>query len=40
MRARAWTREHGEDIPEVSGWHWQGRADAESTSSDTGGDDG
>ncbi|HET6794115.1 MAG TPA: phosphoketolase family protein, partial [Acidimicrobiales bacterium] len=22
MRARAWTREHGEDHPEVSGWRW------------------
>jgi xylulose-5-phosphate/fructose-6-phosphate phosphoketolase len=22
VRARAWTREHGEDIPEVSGWRW------------------
>jgi xylulose-5-phosphate/fructose-6-phosphate phosphoketolase len=21
-RARAYTREHGEDIPEVAGWHW------------------
>jgi xylulose-5-phosphate/fructose-6-phosphate phosphoketolase len=21
-RARAWTREHGEDIPEVAGWTW------------------
>jgi xylulose-5-phosphate/fructose-6-phosphate phosphoketolase len=21
-RARAWTREHGEDTPEVSGWTW------------------
>ena len=23
-RARAWTREHGEDIPEVSDWAWPG----------------
>ena len=22
FRARAWTREHGEDIPEVAGWRW------------------
>lgn len=22
MAARAWTREHGEDIPEVAGWRW------------------
>jgi len=22
IRARAWTREHGEDIPEVSQWVW------------------
>jgi xylulose-5-phosphate/fructose-6-phosphate phosphoketolase len=22
MRARAWTREHGEDIPEVRDWEW------------------
>jgi xylulose-5-phosphate/fructose-6-phosphate phosphoketolase len=21
-RARAWTREHGEDMPEVAGWAW------------------
>ncbi|MDA8342042.1 MAG: hypothetical protein M0007_07460, partial [Actinomycetota bacterium] len=20
--ARAWTREHGEDAPEISGWRW------------------
>jgi xylulose-5-phosphate/fructose-6-phosphate phosphoketolase len=24
LRARAWTREHGEDIPEVAGWTWPG----------------
>jgi xylulose-5-phosphate/fructose-6-phosphate phosphoketolase len=24
FRARAWTREHGEDIPEVAGWRWEG----------------
>ena len=23
FRARAWTREHGEDIPEVAGWRWE-----------------
>ena len=22
VRARAWTREHGEDIPEVADWAW------------------
>ena len=22
LRARAWTREHGEDHPDVSGWTW------------------
>jgi xylulose-5-phosphate/fructose-6-phosphate phosphoketolase len=22
VRARAWTREHGEDIPEVASWRW------------------
>jgi len=22
LRARTWTREHGEDLPEVSGWTW------------------
>jgi xylulose-5-phosphate/fructose-6-phosphate phosphoketolase len=22
--ARAWTREHGEDIPDVAGWLWPG----------------
>jgi xylulose-5-phosphate/fructose-6-phosphate phosphoketolase len=24
LRARLWTREHGEDIPEVTGWAWPG----------------
>jgi xylulose-5-phosphate/fructose-6-phosphate phosphoketolase len=24
LAARAWTREHGEDIPEVAGWTWPG----------------
>ena len=23
-RARAWTREHGEDLPEVRDWTWTG----------------
>jgi len=22
LRARAWTREHGEDDPDISGWTW------------------
>jgi xylulose-5-phosphate/fructose-6-phosphate phosphoketolase len=22
LRARAWTREHGEDDPAISGWAW------------------
>jgi len=22
MRARAWTREHGEDQPEITNWTW------------------
>jgi phosphoketolase len=22
--ARGWTREHGEDAPEVTGWRWPG----------------
>jgi xylulose-5-phosphate/fructose-6-phosphate phosphoketolase len=22
LTARAWTREHGEDQPEISGWSW------------------
>jgi xylulose-5-phosphate/fructose-6-phosphate phosphoketolase len=26
LRARAWTREHGEDIPEVAEWAWGGAA--------------
>jgi xylulose-5-phosphate/fructose-6-phosphate phosphoketolase len=24
LTARAWTREHGDDLPEVSGWVWPG----------------
>jgi xylulose-5-phosphate/fructose-6-phosphate phosphoketolase len=45
MRARAWTREHGEDIPEVRDWSW-GEASPDaggspSTTADaTGGDNG
>jgi xylulose-5-phosphate/fructose-6-phosphate phosphoketolase len=27
-RHRAWTREHGEDLPEVTGWTWPGTAGA------------
>ena len=26
-RARAWTRSHGEDLPEVRDWSWAGRSD-------------
>jgi xylulose-5-phosphate/fructose-6-phosphate phosphoketolase len=26
VRHRAWTREHGEDLPEVSNWTWRGPA--------------
>ncbi len=44
-RARAWTREHGEDLPEVTEWAWSAEADPGRTSSpsttaqaDTGGD--
>jgi xylulose-5-phosphate/fructose-6-phosphate phosphoketolase len=37
IRARAWTREHGEDIPEVAEWAWNGRT-AAARSDDTGGD--
>jgi xylulose-5-phosphate/fructose-6-phosphate phosphoketolase len=22
LRARQWTREHGEDLPDVAGWTW------------------
>jgi xylulose-5-phosphate/fructose-6-phosphate phosphoketolase len=27
VRARAWTREHGDDLPEVRDWRWNPRAD-------------
>ncbi|MFW6599988.1 phosphoketolase family protein [Propionibacteriaceae bacterium Y2011] len=38
-RARAWTREHGEDIPAVRDWSWPGSGDAGSAmAADTGGD--
>jgi xylulose-5-phosphate/fructose-6-phosphate phosphoketolase len=23
LRARAYAREHGEDAPEIAGWHWE-----------------
>jgi xylulose-5-phosphate/fructose-6-phosphate phosphoketolase len=23
LRARAYAREHGEDVPEISGWQWE-----------------
>jgi xylulose-5-phosphate/fructose-6-phosphate phosphoketolase len=26
LRARAWTREHGEDLPEVRDWAWDASA--------------
>jgi xylulose-5-phosphate/fructose-6-phosphate phosphoketolase len=28
IRHRAWTREHGEDLPEVQNWKWQPDAPA------------
>ncbi len=38
-RARAYTREHGADIPEVAQWHWQDGSDADAApADDTGGD--
>jgi xylulose-5-phosphate/fructose-6-phosphate phosphoketolase len=24
LRARTWTRDHGEDIPDVTDWRWDG----------------
>ncbi|CAN5300235.1 phosphoketolase family protein [soil metagenome] len=44
MRARAYTREHGEDLPEVSNWVWSHKGvgvaqdSADDLGSDTGGD--
>jgi xylulose-5-phosphate/fructose-6-phosphate phosphoketolase len=46
MRARAYTRSHGEDIPEVADWKWGGATvglaqdttDPEAADQDTGGD--
>jgi xylulose-5-phosphate/fructose-6-phosphate phosphoketolase len=32
-RARAWTREHGEDLPEVRDWSWSPAADPGRSSS-------
>ncbi len=26
LRARTWTREHGEDLPEITSWAWPGVA--------------
>jgi xylulose-5-phosphate/fructose-6-phosphate phosphoketolase len=37
LRARAYTRERGEDIPEVAEWSWSGAGDA-GRLDDTGGD--
>jgi xylulose-5-phosphate/fructose-6-phosphate phosphoketolase len=37
LRARAYTREHGEDLPEVANWSW-GDAQVAAGSEDTGGD--
>jgi xylulose-5-phosphate/fructose-6-phosphate phosphoketolase len=37
LRARAYTREHGEDLPEVANWSW-GDAQVAAESEDTGGD--
>lgn len=38
LRAREYTREHGEDIPEVAGWTWSGTSAGASRFDDTGGD--
>ena len=37
-RARAYTREHGEDIPEVTEWSWGGASSASDSYADSGGD--
>ncbi|MGV8885638.1 MAG: phosphoketolase [Microbacteriaceae bacterium] len=38
LRARAYTREHGEDLPEVTNWAWGDNEAAHSSFEDTGGD--
>jgi len=38
LRARAYTREHGEDIPEVAAWTWPGVAHGTFRNDDTGSD--
>ncbi len=38
LRARQYTREHGEDTPEVAQWSWEGAAPGASLSDDTGAD--
>ncbi len=38
LRAREYTRDHGEDIPEVSEWEWPGTARNAFRNDDTGGD--
>jgi xylulose-5-phosphate/fructose-6-phosphate phosphoketolase len=37
LRARAWTREHGEDIPEVRDWRWRPDEPANSANDATAG---
>jgi trehalose synthase len=37
VRHRAWTREHGEDLPEVAGWAWPGSRAAPASSGAGGG---
>ena len=38
LRARAYTREHGEDIPEVADWTWSGTGVGAISAAETGGD--
>jgi xylulose-5-phosphate/fructose-6-phosphate phosphoketolase len=38
LRARAYTREHGEDIPEVADWTWSGSGVGAISAAETGGD--
>jgi len=38
LRARAWTREHGEDLPEVANWRWPGTAGSTGSPTDTAAD--